>query len=214
MKASGPISDIGCDIRRFLSAMVSTPSGAWPLPHPRSRRACNSQPALRLVDAGDAEDEDCIGTAALQHKGAPSTADRCKLQSVLGLQPALTRFLSDPIIIRVPFFLLFSFKKGTIPFFGQKGTTQEPSSALGSRAGSMHSPSIVAQLRAPPTDMRYVLLGVQKARTRLLYGPCQDNFSWKRPRPAIGLPSRSGCCSGTNGGRQARLQSSPQHVYG
>ena len=90
MKASGPISDIECDIRRFLSAMVSTPSGAWPLPHPRSRRACNSQPALRLVDAGDAEDEDCIGTAALQHKGAPSTADRCKLQSVLGLQYALS----------------------------------------------------------------------------------------------------------------------------
>ncbi|CAE7299970.1 unnamed protein product [Symbiodinium microadriaticum] len=119
MKASGPISDIGCDIRRFLSAMVSTPSGAWPLPHPRSRRACNSQPALRLVDAGDAEDEDCIGTAALQHKGAPSTADRCKLQSVLGLQPALTR-------------------------------------------------------------------------------------------PAIGLPSRSGCCSGTNGGAAERLRKEEQ----
>ena len=38
-----------------------------------------------------------------------------------------TRFLSNPFIIRVPFFLMFSFNKGTLNQKGQKGTTQEPS---------------------------------------------------------------------------------------
>ena len=36
------------------------------------------------------------------------------------------RFLSSPFIIRVPFFLIFSFNKGTLNQKGQKGTTQEP----------------------------------------------------------------------------------------
>ena len=40
----------------------------------------------------------------------------------------LTRFLSSPIMIRVPFFLLFGFNKGALNQKGQKGTTQEPSS--------------------------------------------------------------------------------------
>ena len=42
-------------------------------------------------------------------------------------QGPLTRFLSNPFIIRVPFFLMFSFNKGTLNQKGQKGTTQEPS---------------------------------------------------------------------------------------
>ena len=37
-----------------------------------------------------------------------------------------TRFLSSPITIRVHFFLLLGFNKGTLKK-GQKGTTQEPS---------------------------------------------------------------------------------------
>ena len=35
-------------------------------------------------------------------------------------------FLSSPFIIRVPFFLLFGFNKGTLHKKGQKHTTQEP----------------------------------------------------------------------------------------
>ena len=38
-----------------------------------------------------------------------------------------TRFPSSPLIIRVPFFLLFGFNKGTQKEKGQKGTTGEPS---------------------------------------------------------------------------------------
>ena len=38
----------------------------------------------------------------------------------------MSRFLSNPFIIRVPFFLIFSFNKGTLNQKGQKGTTQEP----------------------------------------------------------------------------------------
>ena len=38
----------------------------------------------------------------------------------------MTRFLSNPFIIRVPFCLIFSFDKGTLNQKGQKGTTQEP----------------------------------------------------------------------------------------
>ena len=38
-----------------------------------------------------------------------------------------TRLLSSPIIIRVPFFLLFGFDKRAQKQKGQKGTTQEPS---------------------------------------------------------------------------------------
>ena len=37
------------------------------------------------------------------------------------------RFLSNPFIIRVPFFLVFSFNKGILNQKEQKGTTQEPS---------------------------------------------------------------------------------------
>ena len=37
-----------------------------------------------------------------------------------------SRFLSNPFMIRVPFFLIFSFNKGTLNQKGQKGTTQEP----------------------------------------------------------------------------------------
>ena len=40
--------------------------------------------------------------------------------------PAVSRFLSRPVIIRVPFFLILSFNKGTLKQKGQKGTTQEP----------------------------------------------------------------------------------------
>ena len=40
------------------------------------------------------------------------------------------RFLSSPFIIRVPFFLIVSFKKGTQKQKGRKGTTQEPRQAL------------------------------------------------------------------------------------
>ena len=39
----------------------------------------------------------------------------------------LARFLRNPFIIRVPFFLIFSFNKGTLNQKGQKGTTQQPS---------------------------------------------------------------------------------------
>ena len=35
----------------------------------------------------------------------------------------LSRFLSNPFILRVPFFLIFSFNKGTLNQKGQKGTT-------------------------------------------------------------------------------------------
>ena len=38
-----------------------------------------------------------------------------------------SRFPSSPSIIRVPFFLLFGFTKGTQKEKGQKGTTREPS---------------------------------------------------------------------------------------
>ena len=38
----------------------------------------------------------------------------------------ITRFLSNPFIIKVPFFLIFSFNKGTLNQKGPKGTTQEP----------------------------------------------------------------------------------------
>ena len=38
------------------------------------------------------------------------------------------RFLSRPFIMRVPFFLILSFNKGTLKQEGQKGTTQEPRS--------------------------------------------------------------------------------------
>ena len=38
-----------------------------------------------------------------------------------------TRFLSSPFMIRVPFFLLFGYNKGTQKQKGHKGTTQEPS---------------------------------------------------------------------------------------
>ena len=40
-----------------------------------------------------------------------------------------SRFLSSPIMIRVPFFLLLGFNKGTLNQKGQKGTTQKPRSA-------------------------------------------------------------------------------------
>ena len=40
-----------------------------------------------------------------------------------------SRFPSSPLIIRVPFFLLFGFNKGTQKEKGQKGTTGEPRSA-------------------------------------------------------------------------------------
>ena len=39
----------------------------------------------------------------------------------------LSRFPSSPVILRVPFFLLFGFNKGTLKEKGQKGTTGEPS---------------------------------------------------------------------------------------
>ena len=38
----------------------------------------------------------------------------------------ISRFLSNPFMIRVPFFLIFSFNKGNLNQKGQKGTTQEP----------------------------------------------------------------------------------------
>ena len=39
---------------------------------------------------------------------------------------ATWRFPSSPLIIRLPFFLLFGFNKGTLNQKEQKGTTQEP----------------------------------------------------------------------------------------
>ena len=39
----------------------------------------------------------------------------------------LARFPSSPLIIRVPFFLLFGFNEGAPKRKGQKGTTGEPS---------------------------------------------------------------------------------------
>ena len=39
-------------------------------------------------------------------------------------------FLSSPMIMRVPFVLLFGFNKGARKTKGQKGTTQEPSKGL------------------------------------------------------------------------------------
>ena len=39
---------------------------------------------------------------------------------------SIPRFLSSPFTIRVPFFLILSFSKGTLKQKGQKGTTQEP----------------------------------------------------------------------------------------
>ena len=49
-----------------------------------------------------------------------------------------SRFLSSPFIIRVPFFLIFSFNKGTRKQQkGQKGTTQEPSIYLIHTYGSI-----------------------------------------------------------------------------
>ena len=40
------------------------------------------------------------------------------------------RFLSSPFIIRVPFFLIVSFNKGTQKQKGRKGTPQKPRQAL------------------------------------------------------------------------------------
>ena len=40
-------------------------------------------------------------------------------------------FQGSPIIIKVPFFLLFGVDKGTLKQKGQKGTTQEPRLAFG-----------------------------------------------------------------------------------
>ena len=48
-------------------------------------------------------------------------------REVGGRTRAITRILSGPFIIRVPFFPLFGFNKGTRKKKGQKGTTQEPS---------------------------------------------------------------------------------------
>ena len=42
----------------------------------------------------------------------------------------MSRFLSSPFIIRVPFFLILGFNKGTLKQKGQKSTTQEPSCEL------------------------------------------------------------------------------------
>ena len=39
---------------------------------------------------------------------------------------SISRFLSRPFIIRVPFFLMLSFNRGTLKQKGQKGTTPEP----------------------------------------------------------------------------------------
>ena len=42
----------------------------------------------------------------------------------------MTRFLSDPLIVRVPFFIIFGSNTGTIQSKGQNGTTQEPRGAM------------------------------------------------------------------------------------
>ena len=39
----------------------------------------------------------------------------------------VSRFLGSPVILRVPFILLFGFNQGTRKEKEQKGTTQEPS---------------------------------------------------------------------------------------
>ena len=43
----------------------------------------------------------------------------------------IPRFPSSPLIIRVPFFLLFGFNKGTQKEKGYKGTTGEPRFYMG-----------------------------------------------------------------------------------
>ena len=43
------------------------------------------------------------------------------------LKKTLTRFPSSPLIISVPFFLLFGFNRGTQKEKGQKGLIGEPS---------------------------------------------------------------------------------------
>ena len=50
-----------------------------------------------------------------------------------------SRFLS-PIVIRVPFFLLFGFNKGALNQKGQKGTTQEPRHRVEGLVGSKAYP--------------------------------------------------------------------------
>ena len=65
----------------------------------------------------------------------------------------ITRFLSRPFIIRVPFFVILSFNKGALKQKGQKGTTQEPSSIM-SRSSCLFSS------RDPRSTLNFQLYGV------------------------------------------------------
>ena len=49
----------------------------------------------------------------------------------LGFRDLESRFPSNPLIIRVPFFLLFNFNKETPKEKGQKGTTGVPRNSWG-----------------------------------------------------------------------------------
>ena len=72
-----------------------------------------------------------------------------------------TRFPSSPLEIRVPFFLLFGFTKGTQKEKGQKGPTGKPSiwlhllqGGLHSIGGGLYSPFVwmLGQLHNPPPE--------------------------------------------------------------
>ena len=66
----------------------------------------------------------------------PLSSFRCLEMSESASQ---TRFPSSPLIIRVPFFLLFGFNKGTQKEKGQKGTTGEPSKEAQAMAAALQS---------------------------------------------------------------------------
>ena len=57
--------------------------------------------------------------------------------------------MSDPLKLRVPFFLIFSFNEGTIQQKGQKGTTQEPLLQLGAPSRAPLRVPLKVPLRAP-----------------------------------------------------------------
>ena len=52
----------------------------------------------------------------------------------------MSRFLSSPFVITVPFFLIFGFDKGTQKQKGQKGITQKPRCVLTGEPGGLLIP--------------------------------------------------------------------------
>ena len=82
----------------------------------------------------------------------PLSSFRCLEMSESASQ---TRFPSSPLIIRVPFFLLFGFNKGTQKEKGQKGTTGEPSKEAQAMAAALQ-PQVVPTCVALNTGVRKV----------------------------------------------------------